>query len=94
LIVELIARDSRADKVLSLKDTILEVNNEKVIQEGNNKMNELLEGKISISLKIRRMNKMKEIQIEQEGKLYFPIYEVRLLEKPSEEQTKSLALWI
>jgi hypothetical protein len=40
------------------------------------------------------MNKMKEIQIEQEGKLYFPIYEVRLLEKPSAEQTKSLALWI
>jgi len=94
LIVELIAPESPADKVLSLKDTILEVNNEKVIQEGNNKMNELLEGKTSISLKIRRMNKMKEIQIEQEGKLYFPIYEVRLLEKPSEEQTKSLALWI
>ncbi len=95
LIVELTSPDSPADKVLSLKDTVLEVDNQKVIQEGNNKMNELLEGKTSISLKIRRMNKIKEIQIiREEGELYFPIYEIRLLEKPSEEQTKSLALWI
>jgi hypothetical protein len=40
------------------------------------------------------MNKIKEIQISTDNKLYLPIYEVRLLEKPSEEQAKSLAMWI
>lgn len=94
LVIELIAPDSPADCVLSLKDSILEIDNERVIQEGNNKMNELVQEKTNISLKIRRMNKIKEIQISTDGKLYLPIYEVRLIDKLSEEQVKSLAMWI
>lgn len=94
LVVELIAPDSPADKVLSLKDSILEIDNEIVIEKENSKMNELLQGKTSISMKIKRMNKIKEIQISRDDKLYLPIYEIRLLEKLSEEQAKSLAMWI
>ncbi|SFE75501.1 M61 family metallopeptidase [Thermoflexibacter ruber] len=94
LVIELIAPNSPADCVLSLKDSILEIDNERVIQEGNNKMNELVQEKANISLKIRRMNKIREIQISTDGKLYLPIYEIRLMEKQSEEQAKSLALWI
>ncbi|MCU0392906.1 MAG: M61 family peptidase [Thermoflexibacter sp.] len=92
--VELIEPNSPADKVLSLRDVILEIDNELLVIEDNHRFNELLEEKTMVNLKIRRMGKVKEIRLEADERHYLPIYEIQILPDRTKEQEERFNKWI
>jgi predicted metalloprotease with PDZ domain len=89
--VILVAPGSPADTSLALRDRLLAVDGQAV---KDNNLEELLAGKIEVSLKINRWERELEVTLRADGQTYLPTYECNFAENFGEAERQGFDQWM